>query len=194
MEVQVGDILACCGGNPDIVQYQWRAYSLDGDTFRQTGGPAEFPVNPMFTDLQVKSVAVEGTTTGDTFDGTVRIAIRNAGPARTLTWVAFVLPHAATLKTVPTGCVRSDYAVQTEPVGEGNTTYVCGIGETSAGQDVTLGTFQVTAPASAFPSGGQKEVIVVVRASTETAEWAEHKRIPDLQNDDNTKIVTFTVK
>jgi hypothetical protein len=193
VEVLAGDIVPCCGLNPDITQYQWRAYSLVGDVFRQTGGPTGYGVNPLFTDLQVKTVTVQGTTTGDTFDGTLRITFRNNGPSSAHTWVMFALPKPATLKTLPMGCVRNDYALKGERE-EGSAAYVCGMGPVVAGADVDMGTFDVTGPAASFPAGAEKAVTVQIRATVPgIAEWESFRAIPDLKDVDNSKTVTFTI-
>ncbi|MDP9792853.1 hypothetical protein J2S43_001365 [Catenuloplanes nepalensis] len=41
--VRVGDGYVCCGGNPDLINWQWRSYALSNGEFTQVSGEREFP-------------------------------------------------------------------------------------------------------------------------------------------------------
>ncbi|GAB7044030.1 hypothetical protein JCM9533A_78810 [Catenuloplanes niger JCM 9533] len=41
--VRVGDRYVCCGGDPDLINWQWRSYAFDNGAFTQVSGDREFP-------------------------------------------------------------------------------------------------------------------------------------------------------
>ncbi|MFI5845169.1 hypothetical protein ACIA8K_36255 [Catenuloplanes sp. NPDC051500] len=195
LAVEVGDRYTCCGQSVDAGQWQWRVFSYAGGEFVQIGGPSEFPPNPLVTDLRVVSAIVEGSTTGDTFTGTLKITVRNAGPFKANAFVSFSLPRPATLKTVPMGCARDDGAIIGPDEQDRDFAYFCELGPTATGGDVTLETFQVTGPAADFVVGDQKVFAVSICAAVDPTGFpAGNKQLPDAKYDDNSVEKTFTVK
>ncbi|GAB7046754.1 hypothetical protein [Catenuloplanes indicus] len=41
--VRVGDRYVCCGGDPDLINWQWRSYGFSNGAFTQVSGDREFP-------------------------------------------------------------------------------------------------------------------------------------------------------
>lgn len=41
--VRVGDRYVCCGGDPDLIHWQWRSYAFSNGAFSQVSGDREFP-------------------------------------------------------------------------------------------------------------------------------------------------------
>ncbi len=56
------------------------------------------------------SAGMSGTTTGDTFTGSLTITFRNGGPQSVYPVLGFALPAGAQLTKVPSGCQRDDDA------------------------------------------------------------------------------------
>ncbi|GAB7044315.1 MULTISPECIES: hypothetical protein [Catenuloplanes] len=211
VQVEVGDLMICCAGPVDAIQWQWRTYSLDGDTFRQTGGETRFQPNPdagvdtgsspsptgspgRLDDLRVESATMSGTTTGGTFTGTLSITFRNGGPQSVHPVLGIALPQGAELKTVPSGCARDDDAGVGNPDGEKRATYVCPYPVTRGGSEVKAGPFEVTGPASAFPPGASKVAYVEVRGAANPGVWpAPGDAMPEANLVNNFTNVPFTV-
>ena len=214
VQVEVGDIITCCGMSGVVTpQRQWRTYSLVDGAFRQTGGPATFEANSTYPgdgaappgpspgaqtpkgDLLIVSSSMSGTTTGETFAGTIKITIRNDGPESVNPVVGFALPKGAELKYVPMGCERDDDAVIGNRDGETGAAYLCMMGPTAPGEDVALGgPFEITAPAATFPVGAEKVAYVEVRASGDPNVWpAAGDALPETDYGNNLSTVRFTV-
>ncbi|GAB7046988.1 hypothetical protein [Catenuloplanes indicus] len=212
VQVEVGDLMICCGGPVDAIQWQWRTYSLDGDTFRQTGGETRFQPNPdaggpvvdsspspggapgRQDDLRMVSAGMSGTTTGDTFTGSLTITFRNGGPQSVYPVLGFALPAGAQLTKVPSGCQRDDDAGIGNPDGETRAVYVCAYPVTRGGSEVKAGPYEITGPAAAFPSGATKNAYVEVRGTNDPGVWpAPGDAMPETNSVNNIATATFTV-
>jgi hypothetical protein len=77
VQVEVGDIQPCCDTPASAARKQWRTYSWNGETFRQTGGPTGFSPRFVKTDLSITATDMRFTDGR----GTSTVKIRNAGPA-----------------------------------------------------------------------------------------------------------------
>ncbi|MDR7277809.1 hypothetical protein [Catenuloplanes atrovinosus] len=213
VRVEVGDVVFCCGGDPSHTQYQWRSYALEGGTFRQVAGETAFPPNPHLSpgatggdsgpaapdqpataDLRIASAGMSGTTTGETFTGTITITITVGGTASVNPVVGFALPKGAELKYVPMGCERDDDADIGNRSGDTGAAYLCMMGPTGAGDTTLGGPFEITGPAATFPAGAEKVAYVEVRAAPDPNVWpAAGAAVPETNKADNLATVRFTV-
>lgn len=104
--VKVGDFGSGAGENPELAQFQERAYRWDGKRFRQTAGKTSFRLNSNLFDLSVSTTAlVFGAAQGGELTGTVTVTVRNSGPAAIAARVYLQVPAYLEVKDAPAGCV-----------------------------------------------------------------------------------------
>jgi hypothetical protein len=83
INARVGDYAGCCGDQTPV-QWQWRSYAWNGQSFHQVGGPTAFPVNPNTTETSL--------TTGDLISGPAIDGVRHGTLSVTVSYLSGTVP------------------------------------------------------------------------------------------------------
>jgi hypothetical protein len=169
VEVRVVDYFD--GVANDLMQFQWRAYSWNGDRFVQSGGPTAFPPNPKVTDLSVAGQDLRLTpVAADVLGGTLTVTIRNEGPhSAARPKVVVHLSAWLSVARPPAGCTSVRSASDLD--------LTCNLAELQVRADVDL-VFAVKAPAW-IGTGA------TYRAAVESSSASGGPRYPDAKPADN---------
>jgi hypothetical protein len=110
VEVRVADFQRCCGDETPQI-WQKRGYAWNGARFRQTSGPASFPINPWVTDTSYDP--------GDLVLGPAVDGVRHGALTVTVRWVRGVRPaHVVIYMNPPPGMERDGSAWPPVRTGE----------------------------------------------------------------------------
>ncbi len=148
VDVQVADLVPCCGVSRNMAEQQWRTYGWDGSAFQQVDGPTAFTPRVPATKLSVTVSELRfGPLSGGVRHGTVTVTVRNTGTAAAPGVVVGLLAYSPRVQIAGSSVCTPVPAEQNNPTHAEVECHGPGLAVQASGTY----TFQVTLPAADDP-------------------------------------------